>query len=69
MDLKLSEALVLGKVIGDVVDYFSPTVKMTVTYRKQVYNGHEYYPSAVTQRPKVEVHGGDLRSFYTLVSF
>ncbi|KAF2321626.1 hypothetical protein GH714_000728 [Hevea brasiliensis] len=33
---------------------------MTVTYNcnKQVYNGHELFPSAVTQKPKVEVQGG-----------
>nr|AGW52157.1 TFL [Populus tomentosa] len=56
---KLSDPLVVGRVIGDVIDYFTPNVKMTVTYNsnKQVYNGHELFPSAVTQKPKVEVHG------------
>lgn len=66
---KMSDPLVIGRVIGDVIDYFTPNVKMTVTYNpnKQVYNGHELFPSAVTQKPKVEVHGGDMRSFFTLV--
>ncbi|KAJ6897275.1 CEN-like protein 2 [Populus alba x Populus x berolinensis] len=66
---RLSDPLVVGRVIGDVIDYFTPNVKMTVTYNsnKQVYNGHELFPSAVTQKPKVEVHGGDMRSFFTLV--
>lgn len=59
----------VGRVIGDVVDNCLQAVKMTVTYNcdKQVYNGHELFPSAVTNKPKVEVHGGDMRSFFTLV--
>ncbi|KAL9390988.1 hypothetical protein Peur_014908 [Populus x canadensis] len=67
---KMSEPLVVGRVIGDVIDHFTANVKMTVTYqssRKQVFNGHELFPSAVTNKPKVEVHGGDMRSFFTLV--
>lgn len=66
---KISDPLVVGRVIGDVIDCFTPSVKMTVTYNssKKVYNGHELYPSSVTVKPKVEVHGGDMRSFFTLV--
>lgn len=66
----ISDPLVVGRVIGDVVESFSPTVRMTVTYNsnKQVYNGHEFFPSAVSMKPKVEVHGGDMRSFFTLVN-
>ncbi|CAN6692139.1 unnamed protein product [Malus baccata var. baccata] len=68
MAMMSSDPLVVGRVIGDVVDYFSPSVRMTVTYNsnKKVYNGHELFPSSVTIKPKVEVHGGDLRSFFTL---
>ncbi|XP_061376244.1 CEN-like protein 2 [Gastrolobium bilobum] len=63
-----SDPLVIGRVIGDVVDHFTPTVKMTVTYNnKHVYNGHEFFPSSVTIKPKVQIHGGDMRSFFTLV--
>ncbi|KAL2487215.1 Protein CENTRORADIALIS-like [Abeliophyllum distichum] len=41
---------------------------MSVTYGNgQVFNGHEFYPSTVTTRPRVEVSGGDMRTFYTLV--
>ncbi|PHT37450.1 hypothetical protein CQW23_21023 [Capsicum baccatum] len=41
---------------------------MTITFNnKLVCNGHELYPSAISARPKVEVHGGDLRTFFTLV--
>ncbi|GAV82018.1 PBP domain-containing protein [Cephalotus follicularis] len=67
---KISDPLVVGRVIGDVVDDFSPTVKMTVSYyNKKVFNGHELLPSSVTQKPKVVVHGDDtsMRSFFTLV--
>ncbi|KDP31551.1 hypothetical protein JCGZ_15206 [Jatropha curcas] len=66
---KVSDPLVVGRVIGDVIDYFTPCMKMTVSYNsnKQVYNGHELFPSAVTHKPKVEVQGADMRSFFTLV--
>lgn len=66
---KFSDPLVLGRVVGDVVDPFTPSVKFTVTYNsnKKVYNGHEFFPSSVTIKPKVEIHGGDLRTFFTLV--
>ncbi|XP_010244607.1 PREDICTED: CEN-like protein 2 [Nelumbo nucifera] len=66
---RMLEPLIVGRVIGDVLDSFSPTVKMTVTYNsnKQVCNGHEFYPSSITTKPRVEVHGGDMRSFFTVV--
>ncbi|RRT84276.1 hypothetical protein B296_00000147 [Ensete ventricosum] len=64
-----SDPLVVGRVIGEVIDSFSPTVKMTVTYNsnKLVCNGHEFFPSAVVSKPRVEVQGGDMRSFFTLI--
>jgi hypothetical protein len=66
---RVLEPLVVGKVIGEVIDSFNPTVKMTATYgsNKQVFNGHEFFPSAVVSKPRVEVQGGDMRSFFTLV--
>ncbi|KAG8059069.1 hypothetical protein GUJ93_ZPchr0002g26351 [Zizania palustris] len=66
---RVLEPLVVGKVIGEVLDNFNPTVKMMATYgsSKQVFNGHELFPSAVAAKPRVEVQGGDLRSFFTLV--
>ncbi|XAR60128.1 hypothetical protein NMG60_11033380 [Bertholletia excelsa] len=62
-------SLVVGRVIGDVVDFFTPSVKMSVIYNsnKQVYNGHELFPSSVVTKPRVEVDGGELRSFFTLI--
>nr|CAI61980.1 TERMINAL FLOWER 1 protein [Impatiens balsamina] len=63
-----TEPLAVGRVIGDVIDPFVLAVKMLVTYNnKQVYNGYELFPSQITSKPRVEVHGGDLRTFYTLV--
>ncbi|XP_072970618.1 CEN-like protein 2 [Typha angustifolia] len=64
-----SDPLTVGRVIGEVIDSFNPSVKMIVTYNsnKLVCNGHEFYPSAVASKPKVEVQGGDLRTFFTLV--
>ncbi|KAG6678874.1 hypothetical protein I3843_14G101600 [Carya illinoinensis] len=65
----MSDPLVIGGIIGDVVESFSPSVRMNVTYNsnKQVYNGHELFPSIVSMKPMVEVDGGDLRSFFTLI--
>ncbi|GJN06980.1 hypothetical protein PR202_ga24764 [Eleusine coracana subsp. coracana] len=63
------EPLIVGRVIGEVLDAFHPCVKMIVTYNsnKLVCNGHEIYPSIIQSKPRVEVQGGDLRSFFTLV--
>ncbi|KAK9921234.1 hypothetical protein M0R45_029753 [Rubus argutus] len=65
---RMSEPLVVGRVIGDVLDSFTPTTKMIVTYTtRHVSNGYELLPSAVTTKPRVEIQGGDMRSFFTLV--
>ena len=62
------EPLIVGRVIGEVLDSFTTSTKMTVSYnKKQVYNGHELFPSTVNTKPKVEIEGGDMRSFFTLV--
>ena len=64
-----SDPLTVGRVIGEVIDSFNPSVKMMVTYNsnKLVCNGHELFPSAVVSKPRVEVQGGEMRSFFTLV--
>ncbi|XP_010543489.1 PREDICTED: protein TERMINAL FLOWER 1 [Tarenaya hassleriana] len=62
------EPLIVGRVIGDVLDFFTPSIKMTVSYsKKQVCNGHELLPSSLSSAPRVHIHGADLRSFFTLV--
>ncbi|KAL9228571.1 hypothetical protein vseg_004135 [Gypsophila vaccaria] len=64
-----SDPLIIGRVVGDVIDPFYPSVRMSVIYNsnKQVYNGHEFFPSWVTLKPRVLVHDADLKSFFTLV--
>ncbi|XP_071690419.1 CEN-like protein 4 [Rutidosis leptorrhynchoides] len=68
--LTADHPLVLGRVVGDVVDCFVPSVNMVIMYinsSTQVYNGTERLPSSVTTKPRVEIHGGDMRSFFTLI--
>ncbi|CAF1791899.1 hypothetical protein F2Q70_00006756 [Brassica cretica] len=68
MGTRVIEPLIVGRVVGDVLDNFTPTIKMNVSYnKKQVSNGHELFPLAVSSKPRVEIHDGDLRSFFTLV--
>nr|BBO60547.1 terminal flower 1-like protein [Tricyrtis hirta]BBO60548.1 terminal flower 1-like protein [Tricyrtis formosana] len=66
---RILEPLVVGRVIGEVIDSFEPSVKMVVTYNcnKLVCNGHEFYPSAVASKPRAEVQGDDMRSSFILV--
>ncbi|EEF51420.1 phosphatidylethanolamine-binding protein, putative [Ricinus communis] len=63
------EALAVGRVVGEVVDIFTPSVKLIVTYNanKQVANGHELMPSVLTSKPRVEIGGEDMRTAYTLI--
>ncbi|CAH8379604.1 unnamed protein product [Eruca vesicaria subsp. sativa] len=68
MGARVIEPLRVGGVIGDVLDNFTPTIEMNVSYnKKQVSNGYELLPSAVSSKPRVEIRDGDLRSFFTLV--
>ncbi|CAL0310517.1 unnamed protein product [Lupinus luteus] len=62
------EPLVLGRVVGEVLESFTTTMEMNVTYNsKLVFNGYELLPSTVTNKPRVEICGADFRSFFTLV--
>lgn len=62
------DPLVVGRVIGDVLDPFTRSVTLRVTYgSKGVANGREFKPSQVVNQPRVEVGGTDLRNLYTLV--
>ncbi|KAD5961257.1 hypothetical protein E3N88_12730 [Mikania micrantha] len=62
-------SLVVGRVIGDVVDQFTPSVTLDVTYNPDhpVFNGHELMPNLITSKPHVSVGGIDMRSSYTIV--
>ncbi|KAJ0561583.1 putative phosphatidylethanolamine-binding protein [Helianthus annuus] len=63
------DPLVLGRVIGDVVDGFTRSINLTVTYSdREVSNGVGLKPSQVVNQPRVDIGGHDLRVFHTLVS-
>ncbi|KAI7730299.1 hypothetical protein M8C21_032381 [Ambrosia artemisiifolia] len=66
---RMIEPLVVGRVIGEVVDTFTPSVKLDVTYNlnKTVSNGHELMPYLITTKPRVDIGGDDMRSAYTLI--
>ncbi|XP_062087359.1 protein MOTHER of FT and TFL1-like [Humulus lupulus] len=63
------EPLVVGKVIGDVVDMFSPATEFTIHYgSKQISNGYEIKPSAAVDKPKAQILGPrNQANLYTLV--
>ncbi|KAH0449272.1 hypothetical protein IEQ34_023072 [Dendrobium chrysotoxum] len=63
------DPLVLERVIGDVLDPFTRTTTLRVTYGsfRVVTNGKDFKPSQVVNQPRVEIGGNDLRSFHTLV--
>ncbi|CDP20134.1 unnamed protein product [Coffea canephora] len=62
------DPLVVGRVIGDVLDQFTRSLSLSVTYgSREVSNGCEFRPSQVVNQPRVEIGGDDLRTFYTLV--
>ncbi|KAE8694257.1 Protein CENTRORADIALIS-like [Hibiscus syriacus] len=67
---RVPDPLTVGRVIGEVVDNFSPSVQMTITYNtnKQFANGHELLPLVIAARPRVDIGGDDLRAAYTFVS-
>ncbi|KAJ0014336.1 hypothetical protein Pint_21168 [Pistacia integerrima] len=64
------DPLVVGRVVGDVLDNFTKSIALTVSYghKLRVHNGVEYKPSQVTKQPKISIGGSDFRNFYTLVS-
>nr|XP_004297273.2 PREDICTED: protein HEADING DATE 3A-like [Fragaria vesca subsp. vesca] len=63
------EPLVVGRVIGDVIEPFTKSVSLRMTYsnNREVTSGCELKPSHVINRPRVQIGGDDLRNFYTLV--
>lgn len=63
------DPLLVGRVIGDVLDPFTRSISLRVSYgNKEVINGSEFKPSAVVTQPRAEIGGTDMRTFYTLVS-
>ncbi|CAI8583773.1 unnamed protein product [Vicia faba] len=64
-----SGPLILGRVIGDVTDFFTPSIKMSVIYNnKEIFTGYEVpFPSTVKNKPRIQIQGGDMRSLFTLI--
>ncbi|XP_074566167.1 protein FLOWERING LOCUS T 1-like [Curcuma longa] len=68
MQRDVRDSLVVGRVVGDVVDPFTKSVALRVIYSsREVTNGCEMKPSAVAEEPRVEVLGTDLDDLYTLI--
>ncbi|XP_054804940.1 protein HEADING DATE 3A-like [Prosopis cineraria] len=64
------DALVVGRVIGDVLDPFTRSAPLRVIYsnNRELINGCELKPSHVVNPPRVELgDADDLRTFYTLI--
>ncbi|XP_050289020.1 protein MOTHER of FT and TFL1-like [Quercus robur] len=63
------EPLIVGKVIGEVLDMFTPAINFTVHYgSKQVANGCDIKPSMAVDRPKVQILGPRVSTnLYTLI--
>ncbi|XP_071702258.1 protein HEADING DATE 3A-like [Rutidosis leptorrhynchoides] len=62
------DPLVVGRVIGDVLDSFTKSINLSVSYNdREVSNGCELKPSQVVNQPRVDIGGDDLRAFHTLV--
>jgi hypothetical protein len=64
------EPLVVGRVVGDVIDMFVPSVDLAVQYTsRQVSNGCQMKPSATVQAPNIEVadRNADNVNLFTLV--
>ncbi|KAE9448078.1 hypothetical protein C3L33_20028, partial [Rhododendron williamsianum] len=63
------DPLVVGRVVGDIVDPFTRSIALRVSYTsREVNNGCELKPSQVAIQPRVDIGGEDLRTFFTLVS-
>ncbi|KAL6660634.1 hypothetical protein ACP70R_000027 [Stipagrostis hirtigluma subsp. patula] len=62
------DPLVVGHVVGDIVDPFITTASLRVTYNnKEVTNASEFKPSQVMNPPRAQISGRDMRTLYTLV--
>ncbi|URE47917.1 Phosphatidylethanolamine-binding protein [Musa troglodytarum] len=62
------DPLVIGNVVGDVLDPFVKSANLRVIYNsKELINGSELKPSAIADEPRVEIRGRDMRTLYTLV--
>ncbi|GJR52905.1 FT like protein, partial [Tanacetum coccineum] len=62
------DPLVIGRVIGEVLDSFTKSINLSVSYYdREVSNGCELKPSQIMNQPRVDIGGDDMRVFHTLV--
>nr|AGU12402.1 flowering locus T [Allium fistulosum] len=62
------DPLVVGNVVGDVLDPFHKTASLRVIYNnKEVTNGCELKPSMVMHEPIIDIGGNESRALYTIV--
>ncbi|KAG0488798.1 hypothetical protein HPP92_007609 [Vanilla planifolia] len=62
------DPLVIGNIVGEVLDPFTRSAWMKVIYNEQeVTNGSELKPSMVAKEPRVEIGGHGRGALYTLV--
>ncbi|KAL1314437.1 hypothetical protein HN51_041240 [Arachis hypogaea] len=62
------DPLLVGGIIGDVLNPFTSSVSLKVLINnREINNGCELRPSHVVNRPRITIGGEDLRTFYTLV--
>lgn len=68
MPRERADPLIVGRVIGDVLNPFNRSISLRVIFNnKEVNNGCELKPSQIISQPRVDIGGDDLRTFYTLV--
>nr|ADV18466.1 FT [Eutrema japonicum] len=68
MSISPRDPLVVGRVVTDVLEPFTRSISLRVTYvQRVVTNGLDLRPSQLLNKPRVEIGGEDLRNFYTLV--
>ncbi|KMZ72539.1 Protein HEADING DATE 3A [Zostera marina] len=66
--MEKNDPLVLGRVVGDVLNPFKRSVDLDVFFKlRKVNNGSEYKPSDIVSKPRVRIGGDDWSKFYTLV--
>lgn len=62
------DPLVVGNIVGDIVDHFAPSALLRVFYNnREMTSGSELKPSQVANEPTVQIAGRDGRALYTLV--
>jgi hypothetical protein len=62
--MSTTEPLVLAHVVQDVLDPFTPTVPLRITYNNRLFlAGAELKPSAVVSKPRADIGGADMRAF------